>query len=205
MSSISFFSRILHVCGGDPILLLTISTSKLYSPRMWRWSRSSCYSSLLFNVFSTYVEVILFLGVKVWLGNCILHVCGGDPELKNRNRANKEYSPRMWRWSSPISGLSVACPVFSTYVEVIPKGGFKTKASASILHVCGGDPIRIEWLSLILEYSPRMWRWSYLSEWSYLKTDVFSTYVEVILWQYEEWMVLQCILHVCGGDPERRG
>ena len=29
---------ILHVCGGDPILLPNSSLMKKYSPRMWRWS-----------------------------------------------------------------------------------------------------------------------------------------------------------------------
>ena len=68
----------------------------------------------------------------------------------------------------------------------------------SILHECGGDPlIRIVGWKLE-EYSPRMWRWSWLS-----KLTVFSTYVEVIPNAVHEVEFLGGILHVCGGDPNR--
>ena len=32
---------ILHVCGGDPLLVVVSSKLTLYSPRMWRWSYQS--------------------------------------------------------------------------------------------------------------------------------------------------------------------
>ena len=54
----------LHVCGGDPGCQPQALTVVVFSPRMWRWSRS-CRSILMnFLVFSTYVEVILSFG---WL------------------------------------------------------------------------------------------------------------------------------------------
>ena len=28
---------------------------------------------------------------------CILHVCGGDPELADKLEAQNQYSPRVWR------------------------------------------------------------------------------------------------------------
>ena len=51
--------------------------------------------------------------------------------------------------------------MFSTYVEVILRYGFKPYAQPSVLHVCGGDP-KVEIVALFA-------------------VPVFSTYVEVIL------------------------
>ena len=48
--------------------------------------------------------------------------------------------------------------VFSTYVEVIPSGSRYYFDWHSILHVCGGDPIRHDKLMEAIVYFPRMWR-----------------------------------------------
>ena len=91
--------RILHVCGGDPIMGKKLKNRFLYSPRMWRWSQDDMgiYTALL--VFSTYVEVIPGVLVLRVLRACILHVCGGDPRINAINKNIFLYSPRMWRWS----------------------------------------------------------------------------------------------------------
>ena len=52
--------------------------------------------------------------------DCILHVCGGDPNVKELKL--------------------FMLIVFSTYVEVIPRTAVELINSSSILHVCGGDP-----------------------------------------------------------------
>ena len=113
---------ILHVCGGDPSDKTLTKSSSMYSPRMWRWSCQCLKSTLSYLVFSTYVEVILFIGKKLIENNCILHVCGGDPCC--------------WWW------LVYHHFVFSTYVEVILKRLFVFRGLLCILHVCGGDPPR---------------------------------------------------------------
>ena len=46
-----------------------------------------------------------------------------------------------------------------------------------------------------------MWRWSYASFAKRISKAVFSTYVEVILSQFNFTVKNICILHVCGGDP----
>ena len=53
--------------------------------------------------------------------------------------------------------------------------------NASILHVCGGDPIKFYCGPNYSRYSPRMWRWSYMVDTYNGFFSVFSTYVEVIL------------------------
>ena len=77
LASISF----LHVCGGDPHLVLMPQDWSKFSPRMWRWSPGRYYLGNAKGVFSTYVEVILTT-LKCYL-KCLrfLHVCGGDPRL----------------------------------------------------------------------------------------------------------------------------
>ena len=48
--------------------------------------------------------------------------------------------------------------VFSTYVEVIPKGANRKGANNGILHVRGGDPFICFSIAIYKQYSPRMWR-----------------------------------------------
>ena len=96
---------ILHVCGGDPIVLILRDAKCLYSPRMWRWSYHREYSVSTKKVFSTYVEVIPKWTFYLILVIRILHVCGGDPVLPVQHRFGVAYSPRMWRWS-PSLGTS---------------------------------------------------------------------------------------------------
>ena len=169
--------RILHVCGGDPKPRLCKRLLHWYSPRMWRWSL--CNDLGLFN------------------GGSILHVCGGDPDYINKRMKQIEYSPRMWRWSPDPSCNSSTWTVFSTYVEVILSSSGTSLCSCCILHVCGGDPCFKPFKPAIWWYSPRMWRWSL--EWQIHKRlkNVFSTYVEVILWQWHYILGSLGILHTC--------
>ena len=48
-------------------------------------------------VFSTYVEVILYLMISSLLLSSFLHVCGGDPIQNVPVSKEVEFSPRMWR------------------------------------------------------------------------------------------------------------
>ena len=48
-------------------------------------------------------------------------MCGGDPKTTPIKRPDKEYSPRVWRWS------------YTEHNEKALEDG--------ILHVCGGDPV----------------------------------------------------------------
>ena len=48
--------------------------------------------------------------------------------------------------------------VFSTCVEVIPFNPRITTTARSILHVCGGDPTKLNQVTSKNEYSPRVWR-----------------------------------------------
>ena len=111
------------------------------------------------------------------------------------------YSPRMWRWSQCCDSLLPVLWVFSTYVEVILRAIYEALRQDSILHVCGGDPHTPTRPLAHLEYSPRMWRWSFCSCKTANKGVVFSTYVEVILAVWTSSGMVKRIHHVCGGDP----
>ena len=65
-------------------------------------------------------------------------MCGGDPGQVLVKNASKI--------------------VFSTCVEVIPFSVMVVDMSAGILHVCGGDPANFSRGSLVVKYSPRVWR-----------------------------------------------
>ena len=168
---------------------------------MWRWSWHWHYGWRFCRVFSTYVEVILtnHRDWAFWLS--ILHVCGGDPTAIHHARCMCMYSPRMWRWSSKLDINTIDSNVFSTYVEVILNKYSTGSPPDSILHVCGGDPTFLICCSILLVYSPRMWRWSSVLLSIRPLIHVFSTYVEVIPIESFPMLKETSILHVCGGDP----
>ena len=147
------------------------------------------------------MEVILIkeAGYKPLI--CILHVCGGDPFPTPCFPSELSYSPRMWRWSCSSITSIFSDVVFSTYVEVILSTSTSSVVQLGILHVCGGDPGRLQVSTSIDEYSPRMWRWSWIHEKIKQYFAVFSTYVEVILGSFTLEDLMNSILHVCGGDP----
>ena len=111
--------RVLHVCGDDPRLWSLQTLYGRCSPRMWRWSLlAKIFLSYSF-VFSTYVEMILFLlPIKLW-NTSVLHVCGDDPISSAVRKVVNACSPRMWRWSYFLRQLHNFLAVFSTYVEMI--------------------------------------------------------------------------------------
>ena len=153
-------TSILHVCGDDPRHRKTKHLQDRYSPRMWRWSYHDRVVLRYLNVFSTYVEMILFLNLPTWNHLCILHVCGDDFLQIQRLRTQIVYSPRMWRWSWVEQNFKDFDLVFSTYVEMILGQRFFASQKLCILHVCGDDPNQGSANNESLLYSPRMWRWS---------------------------------------------
>ena len=173
----------------------------MFSPRMWRWSCLDWKLSAWRSVFSTYVEVIPNNLIFICSLSSFLHVCGGDPVIKDDAGFSPAFSPRMWRWSWINQSFYQLLYVFSTYVEVIPRLVSSSIDVDSFLHVCGGDPQMLFLPQCKSLFSPRMWRWSsdcvaYSTAWF-----VFSTYVEVILLQDTSYWFGICFLHVCGGDP----
>ena len=145
MIGIFSYTCILHVCGGHPTWLMFRLINPAYSPRMWRSSCISLSIPWVHKVFSTYVEVIPKYLAKFELVSCILHVCGGHPIALLGMYFCKVYSPRMWRSSQFRYHFLTIKIVFSTSVEVILTAESGMHCGASILHVCGGDPLR-DWL-----------------------------------------------------------
>ena len=110
----------------------------------------------------------------------------------------------MWRWSRAIKPWVTFWPVFSTYVEVIPGFPVSLLIPTCILRVCGDDWSFNSFCHSYSVYSPRMWRWSYHASSAIHTITVFSTYVEVIPRYTRGCPSHIRILHVCGGDPQRR-
>ena len=72
---------------------------------------------------------------------------------------------------------------------------------ASVLHVCGDDPLLPDFLIFSCLCSPRMWRWSFINSKKTFNLHVFSTYVEMIPSSEKLAKSFKCVLHVCGDDP----
>ena len=151
---------------------------------MWRWSLLNAWACSVFLVFSTYVEMILDDLVCVSTNWRVLHVCGDDPENFPKKYIRGECSPRMWRWSPLNRHFFTIITVFSTYVEMILLPPIGSSYWGGVLHVCGDDPKLIGISNLEPMCSPRMWRWSFCKTNQKLETQVFSTYVEMILADY---------------------
>ena len=130
----------------------------VYSPRMWRSSQQEWLMVQRWWVFSTYVEVIPTGSTTLKSSLCILHVCGGHPDVTLTNANAFAYSPRMWRSSCFGKSYRKVSIVFSTYVEVILGLIPLSLKPSGILHVCGGHPHSDRVAVLDYEYSPRMWR-----------------------------------------------
>ena len=152
--------RILHECGGDPLVDQCGKSSVWYSPRVWRWSLGSILPTASATVFSTSVEVILYHFLSLIDQSGILHECGGDPTPEGDLVEDIQYSPRVWRWSYLRFLIKSNDSVFSTSVEVIPLFAAFFARLFRILHECGGDPLNHDHHQIIEWYSPRVWRWS---------------------------------------------
>ena len=154
-----------------------------------------------FVVFSTYVEMILLAFVGSYWWTSVLHVCGDDPNNSLNWWATRWCSPRMWRWSYWLLLGQNEVPVFSTYVEMILLVECDPQSLESVLHVCGDDPNSLFSCFFKFSCSPRMWRWSFISFQIDVRSIVFSTYVEMILWSAYRLRKWRGVLHVCGDDP----
>ena len=192
---------VLHVCGDDP--WKKFKTWKLLecSPRMWRWSSDVEQCPRYLNVFSTYVEMILDYEKEIQKYYRVLHVCGDDPQELQNFRNQYKCSPRMWRWSCSVFLYVIPFAVFSTYVEMILTAQKLIIIKQCVLHVCGDDPTTGFLMNLFNTCSPRMWRWSLGYFFAEAHSNVFSTYVEMILALMQTKKLLPSVLHVCGDDP----
>ena len=112
----------LHVCGGVSRDTWRDAEACKFSPRMWRCFWNSVVDTEEIAIFSTYVEVFLRSLATSYLRPDFLHVCGGV-SLANQMRASgRQFSPRMWRCFLRPFIAAYAKSIFSTYVEVFPKG-----------------------------------------------------------------------------------
>ena len=191
----------------------------LFSPRMWRcfWQRINFFR--LHQIFSTYVEVFLFVPfckmifeifstyVEVFLSRVLiietifnfLHVCGGVSNWFSDLPAEVRFSPRMWRCFLSEKQHSGSSMIFSTYVEVFLNRQCTPSQKSDFLHVCGGVSPPVERVVAVTEFSPRMWRCFFKDDCDIHTIIIFSTYVEVFLRLMSVVKTRWNFLHVCGG------
>ena len=109
---------ILHVRGGVSKFATSIGVAVLFSPRSWR-----CFCGFFDNtqpqeVFSTFVEVFLYICRTFCLIIRFLHVRGGVSTTSEQNNFTMKFSPRSWRCFLIIVTVLLRMKVFSTFVEV---------------------------------------------------------------------------------------
>ena len=138
----------------------------------------ACFLINLLKVFSTHVEMFLFLSVLYKVLERFLHACGDVSEA-----SIKEASPLR---------------VFSTHVEMFLSRTMPTATLMSFLHACGDVSILPRLLMVLLSFSPRMWRCFYCKRLHERQRGVFSTHVEMFPPSCSVTGKVRRFLHACG-------
>ena len=191
--------RLLHVRGGQPRQPYRARLPTASSPRAWRSTASPTSWADAELVFSTCVEVNLVLRVASTRSWSLLHVRGGQPVLKNRNGVGRLSSPRAWRSTYGLDESHGYRAVFSTCVEVNPLPDVADKSSGRLLHVRGGQPLKMRTRPPKCRSSPRAWRSTYTASTSGTWAVDFSTCVEVN--RAQALYKGSSLLHMRGGQP----
>ena len=135
---IDVYNCLLHVRGGVSKGALLPQTKSRSSPRPWRCFSLQGYRCRHRAVFSTSVEVFPFRSFSKLRAASLLHVRGGVSGTRGILVPITSSSPRPWRcfWSS--TNTSRPARVFSTSVEVFPRGMIDSLGRSGLLHVRGG-------------------------------------------------------------------
>ena len=132
-----------------------------FSPRMWRCFLLSDCPPCLIEVFSTHVEMFpaqLFFPDQ---HAGFLHACGDVSCFPLRLYAAMQFSPRMWRCFFDLRVPHLVQLVFSTHVEMFLQYDHKYHTVERFLHACGDVSPLCSVKSVIMQFSPRMWRCFY--------------------------------------------
>ena len=108
-------------------------------------------------------------------------------------------SPRSWRCFSFCHRYALAQLVFSTLVEVFRAVRMEHKARQGLLHARGGVSIFIRHFCFHTMSSPRSWRCFLTNVLLVHSKSVFSTLVEVFLWNLSLLGWKRSLLHARGG------
>ena len=130
--------RLLHVRGGvsgcAPLKKIRCGSS----PRPWRCFRRRRRRRVQKVVFSTSVEVFPGWQKELTSQSRLLHVRGGVSAPTGVFPPSTTSSPRPWRCFRVKETVHRTGQVFSTSVEVFPRGHERLPASSRLLHVRGG-------------------------------------------------------------------
>ena len=168
---------------------------------MWGWSCKLPAISLPSWVFPTYVGMIPHGLYHPKVLNGFPHVCGDDPSSSQNANNITKFSPRMWGWSAVLCYTGYRCQVFPTYVGMILFSIASFTPDLGFPHVCGDDPATLQEVEILLEFSPRMWGWSWFFKFINTFFSVFPTYVGMIPCRYIFQFWSHGFPHVCGDDP----
>ena len=149
---------LLHVRGGVSLVNKEGNKFTRSSPRPWRCFCRVPLAKLAVVVFSTSVEVFLAIARTALTDYCLLHVRGGVSGIRYFACGEYGSSPRPWRCFCSSIYRQYRFRVFSTSVEVFPRGAAPIPGLTCLLHVRGGVSF---WKTPEKSYqksSPRPWR-----------------------------------------------
>ena len=129
---------LLHVRGGVSETGGAFYGMDESSPRPWRCFHLRGRLTAQAKVFSTSVEVFLWLCASTTIRNSLLHVRGGVSCVNRIFEEVAASSPRPWRCFHLSRLLPIQAKVFSTSVEVFLTASCPASPAMRLLHVRGG-------------------------------------------------------------------
>ena len=137
---------LLHVRGGVSVPAVKYGRDHESSPRTWRCFWNYLMISGIVWVFSTHVEVFLYINRLPANFESLLHARGGVSMGQIFAHVNRESSPRTWRCFLCWYSSRVKHWVFSAHVEVFLYNSRKLRNFLGFLYVCGGDEVQSDFV-----------------------------------------------------------
>ena len=148
-----------------------------FSPRTWRCFYLTIFVFSSDRVFSTHVEMFLHFCQNPMDVLSFLHARGDVSSSVITLSPEMMFSPRTWRCFTPVlTARWVHC----------------------FLHARGDVSRQCYAAAMYRQFSPRMWRCFQHSGWLPACVDVFSTHMEMFLYNCNHVAVYSRFLHACG-------
>ena len=190
-----------HACGDGPWMANTLSTSPVFSPRMWGWSADGAGIAQNFRVFPTHVGMVRPDPLQHHPHRCFPHACGDGPQLRADNPEASEFSPRMWGWSGHRNAPLLRRNVFPTHVGMVRFHPPVLVLRRCFPHACGDGPNSGLPARHINQFSPRMWGWSVMTVYIEYANGVFPTHVGMVRATRLPGGLVRGFPHACGDGP----
>ena len=130
---------------------------------------------------------------------CFLHTRGGVSLLLDLDGDFLRFSPHTWRCFPVQEHILQPRQVFSTHVEVFLRLNVFLLLLMSFLHTRGGVSYLLAFRTAIRKFSPHTWRCFQPTPLTAYPAPVFSTHVEVFLFDSSSRLLYRRFLHTRGG------